>query len=275
MNGRGETGDTRENPPTNGIVRHDSQLQNLVTWPVIEPGSPWWKASVLTAQPPALWRRATSTCNAHSNALSKCIGEESEARRRDAVRRFSLGRDHPATLTVLYRLPGWPPVAAPAPLECRSAPGRQASQAPVPLRPLPNYRLFTDQIWNYFPSIVTNFSGRMSLRGTVSTLASHQARRTNWAQSPAGSQDFRKWESCRTMPLVGGSPQGSPVSPALSSRRCSIFTSITLIGSQDLAPMKVIKVNMEQRRNEGAGETGDPRENPPTNGIARHDSHGA
>ncbi|KAJ8879751.1 hypothetical protein PR048_020359 [Dryococelus australis] len=32
-------------------------------------------------------------------------------------------------------------------------------------------------------------------------------------------------------------------------------------------------VNMEQRRNEGVGETGDPREDPPTNGIVRHDSH--
>ncbi|KAJ8898164.1 hypothetical protein PR048_003524 [Dryococelus australis] len=46
--------------------------------------------------------------------------------------------------------------------------------------------------------------------------------------------DFRMWKSCRTMPLVGGSSRGSPVSPALSFRRCSILASITLIGSQDL-----------------------------------------
>ncbi|KAJ8878759.1 hypothetical protein PR048_019345 [Dryococelus australis] len=38
-------------------------------------------------------------------------------------------------------------------------------------------------------------------------------------------------------------------------------------------PMRVIEVSMEQRRNEGAGETGDPRENPPTSGAVRHDSH--
>ncbi|KAJ8866467.1 hypothetical protein PR048_032310 [Dryococelus australis] len=37
--------------------------------------------------------------------------------------------------------------------------------------------------------------------------------------------------------------------------------------------MRVFEVNMEQRRNEGAVETGDPREDPPTNGIIRHDSH--
>ncbi|KAJ8881111.1 hypothetical protein PR048_017584 [Dryococelus australis] len=46
--------------------------------------------------------------------------------------------------------------------------------------------------------------------------------------------DFRTWESCRTMPLVGGFSRGSPVSLTLSIRRCSISISITLIGSQDL-----------------------------------------
>ncbi|KAJ8879115.1 hypothetical protein PR048_019721 [Dryococelus australis] len=33
------------------------------------------------------------------------------------------------------------------------------------------------------------------------------------------------------------------------------------------------KVSTEQRRNEMAGETGDPQENTPTSGIVRHDSH--
>ncbi|KAJ8889883.1 hypothetical protein PR048_009388 [Dryococelus australis] len=37
--------------------------------------------------------------------------------------------------------------------------------------------------------------------------------------------------------------------------------------------MRDIEVSMEQRRNEKAGETGDPRENPPANGIVRHDLH--
>ncbi|KAJ8870988.1 hypothetical protein PR048_027291 [Dryococelus australis] len=36
----------------------------------------------------------------------------------------------------------------------------------------------------------------------------------NRARSPVGSLlDFRTWESCRTMPLVGGFSRGSPVSP--------------------------------------------------------------
>ncbi|KAJ8875036.1 hypothetical protein PR048_022926 [Dryococelus australis] len=42
-------------------------------------------------------------------------------------------------------------------------------------------------------------------------------------------------ELCRTMLLIGWFSRGSPVFPALSFRRCSILTSITLIGSQDLA----------------------------------------
>ncbi|KAJ8868526.1 hypothetical protein PR048_030054 [Dryococelus australis] len=53
-------------------------------------------------------------------------------------------------------------------------------------------------------------------------LASHQ-----------GDPGFCKWESCRTMPFVGGFSRGSTVSPASSFRCCSILTSITLIGSED------------------------------------------
>ncbi|KAJ8867035.1 hypothetical protein PR048_032897 [Dryococelus australis] len=74
------------------------------------------------------------------------------------------------------------------------------------------------------------------------TLANHMESggptpptKANRVQSPAGSLDFRKWESCWTMPLVGGFSRGSPVSLAPSFRRCSIFPLITLIGSQDLA----------------------------------------
>ncbi|KAJ8871708.1 hypothetical protein PR048_028035 [Dryococelus australis] len=46
--------------------------------------------------------------------------------------------------------------------------------------------------------------------------------------------NFRIRESCWTMPFVSGFSRESPVSPAPSFRRCSIPTSVTLIGSQDL-----------------------------------------
>ncbi|KAJ8871087.1 hypothetical protein PR048_027391 [Dryococelus australis] len=65
-----------------------------------------------------------------------------------------------------------------------------------------------------------------------SLLASHQG--DSGSIPGRVTPDLRKWESCRTIPLVGGFSRGSPVSPAPSFRRHSVLTSITLIGSQDL-----------------------------------------
>ncbi|KAJ8883817.1 hypothetical protein PR048_015672 [Dryococelus australis] len=60
----------------------------------------------------------------------------------------------------------------------------------------------------------------------ISTLASHQSEP---GTIPGRfTPDFRKWESCRTIPLVGG------FSPPPKFPRRYIFTSITLIGSKDL-----------------------------------------
>ncbi|KAJ8878524.1 hypothetical protein PR048_019102 [Dryococelus australis] len=70
----------RENPPTSGIVWHDSHMRKLgMTRPGIETGSPWWEASRLIAQPPCpiyiLWnsRRAdlaARDCASTGNPLS-------------------------------------------------------------------------------------------------------------------------------------------------------------------------------------------------------------
>ncbi|KAJ8866519.1 hypothetical protein PR048_032362 [Dryococelus australis] len=66
----------------------------------------------------------------------------------------------------------------------------------------------------------------------VSLLASHQ---DNPGSIPGwDTPDFRMWESCRIMPLVSGFSRGYPVSPTPSLRRCSIHTSITHIGSENL-----------------------------------------
>ncbi|KAJ8898214.1 hypothetical protein PR048_003574 [Dryococelus australis] len=57
-------------------------------------------------------------------------------------------------------------------------------------------------------------------------LAHSPPSKANRVQSPAGSlPDFHKWESCWTMPLVGGFTLGSLVSPALAFQHCSILTS--------------------------------------------------
>ncbi|KAJ8869262.1 hypothetical protein PR048_030834 [Dryococelus australis] len=70
-------------------------------------------------------------------------------------------------------------------------------------------------------------------------LACSPPTKANRVQSPAGSlPDFRMWESYQTMPLVSGFSRGSPVSSALSIRRCSTLTSIALIDSRNLAVKK-------------------------------------
>ncbi|KAJ8866750.1 hypothetical protein PR048_032611 [Dryococelus australis] len=86
--------------------------------------------------------------------------------------------------------------------------------------------------WRYKMATVylpQNLCKTIATGGAVTErLALSPATKANRVQSPAGSPDFCTWESC-TMPLVGGFPRGSPVSPALSFRRCSMLTSITLI----------------------------------------------
>ncbi|KAJ8884330.1 hypothetical protein PR048_016187 [Dryococelus australis] len=50
--------------------------------------------------------------------------------------------------------------------------------------------------------------------------------KAKWVQSPAGLlPDFRKWESCRAMPLVGGFFSGIFCFRALDFQRCSILAS--------------------------------------------------
>ncbi|KAJ8897871.1 hypothetical protein PR048_003224 [Dryococelus australis] len=57
----------------------------------------------------------------------------------------------------------------------------------------------------------------------------------NRVQSPALSlQNFRKWETCRTMPLAGGFSRGSSVPPPLHSGTAPFSPHFTNIGSQDL-----------------------------------------
>ncbi|KAJ8895551.1 hypothetical protein PR048_000887 [Dryococelus australis] len=52
--------------------------------------------------------------------------------------------------------------------------------------------------------------------------------------SPAGSLPyFRKWDSCRTMPLLGDFSRGSPVTLYLHSGAASLSPHFTRVGSQD------------------------------------------
>ncbi|KAJ8890161.1 hypothetical protein PR048_009668 [Dryococelus australis] len=94
-------------------------------------------------------------------------------------------------------------------------------------------------------SVLTSFhSHRLSKPRSVSLLASHQ---DDPGSIPGRvALDSRMWESCRTMPLVGGFSLGYTISSALPFRRSPIFTSITIIGSQDLN----VKSRQNVRRHE-------------------------
>ncbi|KAJ8883321.1 hypothetical protein PR048_015164 [Dryococelus australis] len=65
----------------------------------------------------------------------------------------------------------------------------------------------------------------------------------NWVQSPASPRsDFRMWESCRTMSLIGEFSRGIPVSPPFHSGAANYSHRFTLIGSQDLAVLDSFQV---------------------------------
>ncbi|KAJ8893153.1 hypothetical protein PR048_005736 [Dryococelus australis] len=63
----------------------------------------------------------------------------------------------------------------------------------------------------------------------------------------------------------------SPRTSVVSNTNCLLQLQLKM-GLQ-AQPMSVIEMNLEQHRNEGAGEIGDTREIPPTSGIVRHDSY--
>ncbi|KAJ8879820.1 hypothetical protein PR048_020428 [Dryococelus australis] len=156
----GEIGDRRENPPTSGIVWHDSHMGggDLGATPRgIEPGSRRWEASRLTTA--ALGKKCLWKAQ-----FQKKVKEEPKF---ESFKRH-LRTPHVVGATVAERLARSPPAKA------------------------------------------------------------------NRAQSPAGSTDFRKWESCQAMSLGGGFSRESPTSPAPPIPAPLHIHSITLIGSEDL-----------------------------------------
>ncbi|KAJ8897254.1 hypothetical protein PR048_002600 [Dryococelus australis] len=171
MGGRaGETGDPREDPPTNSIVQHDSHFRKSgVNRPGIEPG----------------------------RALVE--GEQS---------------NHYTTYDIAFVFP------------CGPLQDEIWRDDVAGLRHLP--RQVAEANW--FQERCT-VSERLREEACICARALLAFR----VQYPAGSPDFCLWGLCRTMPLVGEFSQGSPIAPALSFLRRSLLTSITLIGSQDLA----------------------------------------
>ncbi|KAJ8878115.1 hypothetical protein PR048_022582 [Dryococelus australis] len=74
---------------------------------------------------------------------------------------------------------------------------------------------------NSYRGYFSNLDDSSNCNHNVVRMAHSPPTTAKRVQSPDGSPTFRKWESCRTMTLVGGFSRESPVSPAPSSRHRS------------------------------------------------------
>ncbi|KAJ8871255.1 hypothetical protein PR048_027561 [Dryococelus australis] len=306
----GETGDLRENPPTSGIVRHDSHMQKSGGGGPGRESNPGHVKTLvydtpvnirveLEARFRAAFETIKNTTRRPSSAMCPatcCSAAEHASNAEKTILRgfytLSCGaasecrdggtgepRVNPSTSGIVRHDPhmrksgsdppaGLPPRRigfSPRPGHSRDFRKRESyrttlligdflsgiSRACIPALLSPHFTLIGSQdlVWR---SRAPHECGGVShhdeqiwlllvkhyrlIRHAFRRLRflSQPPRRTGFKPRP-GHRDFRKWESCRTMPSVGGFSRGSPVSPAPSFRHRYIFTSITLIGSQDLA----------------------------------------
>ncbi|KAJ8886048.1 hypothetical protein PR048_012254 [Dryococelus australis] len=109
---------------------------------------------------------------------------------------------------------------------------------PPPYSPhIPHHRSFRTPNHQTSPHLNTTTATLQNKGATLDDwLDCSPPTKANRVQSPAESlQDFRKWESCRTMLLVGGFSWGFPVSPPpLHSGAAPCSPHFTLIVSQHL-----------------------------------------
>ncbi|KAJ8875283.1 hypothetical protein PR048_023178 [Dryococelus australis] len=98
---------------------------------------------------------------------------------------------------------------------------------------------------------------------SIGTLEGTHQLRSSAPREIKRGETLEKWTEC------SGEGNGStPMTPPGEQRRRSLESFERLLATRSREPMNVRK---EQRRNTVAGETGYPRENPPTSGIVRHD----
>ncbi|KAJ8866103.1 hypothetical protein PR048_033627 [Dryococelus australis] len=80
------------------------------------------------------------------------------------------------------------------------------------------YLNFLNQTFEKITPCKTFFSSSLNEPTVAERLGCSPLTKANRVESPAGSlPDFRKWESCRTIPLVGEFSRGSPTSPPFHS----------------------------------------------------------
>ncbi|KAJ8871697.1 hypothetical protein PR048_028024 [Dryococelus australis] len=241
----GETGDPRENQPNNGIVRHDSQITFV--------GGEQANRSA-TAVPG--WVGGTQT---HRNES-------------DLIQGFSISFPiGPLTNTVLDGLHTHSQGDSPTQRLCHTLHAVCCAG-----EPLKGYSLrFLVTTWSAESAPLALFvfnPGKRSQNRTpdirvaaIGFTFSHRSffffYMANRVQSSAGSPDFRMWDSCQTMPFVGGFSRGSPVSPPFHSGDAPYSPQ---------SPSSALKTSLLRA---GRGKREIPEKNPPTSGIDRHDFH--
>ncbi|KAJ8869874.1 hypothetical protein PR048_028883 [Dryococelus australis] len=213
----GKTGDPRENPPSSSIGRNNSHVRK-------SGGDPAGNRTLFA------WVGATAIeCCRRGEACTAAAGGGTRMCAAGPPRALTSGRADrrprlasPSHFPVLVawtatRGDHWTaPKDTPQPprrrhsTACLPTPGCAAARPPAGAPPL---------------YVVQVAEAAERLACSPPTIA-------NRVQSLAGSLRIF---ACGTMPLVGGFSRESPVSPALSFQRCSILTSITHVGSQNLA----------------------------------------
>ncbi|KAJ8884374.1 hypothetical protein PR048_016231 [Dryococelus australis] len=115
---------------------------------------------------------------------------------------------------------------------------RRLHYSPPTLANLPGLQLvdFLDDLPLFHHCIPLLFRVRFLSSSPALTISTFNPTKANRVRSPAGSlPDFRKWESSRTILLVGGFPHGPPVYPAFALRVPPYPPLFTLTGFHDLA----------------------------------------
>ncbi|KAJ8880901.1 hypothetical protein PR048_017374 [Dryococelus australis] len=205
MKGRGKQEILREDLPTSGIVRHDSRTcENTgVTRPGIEPGSLWWEASRLTAQPP---RRCEWSGVKRLGRLVKrsVYGVEPQCKSRAVASTCTIPtRDNHLGLEAMVR----PGTHGKLHMERHRATHMGTGRARHGAR----------------LKLARPGAGRFLVPGVPGEilLSSYQG----GLDSRRGRPNFRMWETWRSWLMTGRFSLGTPVTATLAFHHCPIFTS--------------------------------------------------
>ncbi|KAJ8867287.1 hypothetical protein PR048_031086 [Dryococelus australis] len=305
---KGETGDPRENPPTNGIVRHDSHLRKSVDPAGIEPGSPWREASVLTA----LSQWPLQTKREHDVRGGLVATRQSASERVSVSRAVRRSARKASTLHPLQGDHDWE--------SCRMMPLVGGFSRGSPVSPAPSFRcrsIFTsitrigsqdldftstlssvlvnlyhpqrvkDVEWSFFGRFLATRSREpMKVKRGEREAApecSGRGKREIPEENPLTGGMVRQYSHLRKTGMREGGREfdchvGIVPDAATGRRVFSVYSRSSRICIPTLLHAHLITPSIALISSIGAGnesveETEDPRENPPTNGIVRHDSH--